>query len=229
MYYLYCKTSFITLCKKKWRESLENLSPRVAGSDLQKRGRSHPDPDRRGSWPKKNFFRRFGPQFGAKLRKGRAPWAPSLDPPQAPCKVIKDTLGFWIPRSKVDSGFQEYWIPNYLSVELGFQIFIVTVTDSWFPSVKKGFQSLWFRDCTSRSDRIPFFFQRLPFLCSSLSFCFDCVSASSSFHFFFLDARTDAIQLLLYFSPLSPRPFTRFEKISVIRLSLCLSYFSWLP
>ena len=32
----------------------------------------------------------------------------------APCKVIQDSLEFWIPDSR-------YWIPDFLPVELGFQ------------------------------------------------------------------------------------------------------------
>ena len=45
----------------------------MAGSDLQKRGGGHPEPDRRGNWSQKSFFRRFGPQFGAKIRRGGPP------------------------------------------------------------------------------------------------------------------------------------------------------------
>ena len=78
-----------------------------------------------GAGQKKIFFRRFGPQFGAKIRKGRAPWAPSLDPPQAPCKVIKDTL---------DSGFHALrWIPD--SRNIGFQIICQWNLDSRFLSL----------------------------------------------------------------------------------------------
>ena len=35
-----------------------------------------------GGGLQKNFFRPFGPQFGLKLKGGRAPRAPPLDPPQ---------------------------------------------------------------------------------------------------------------------------------------------------
>ena len=56
----------------------------MADPDLQIRGRpGHPDPEitgeRRGL--KKKFFRPFGPQFGLKIRGGRAPRAPTLDVP----------------------------------------------------------------------------------------------------------------------------------------------------
>ena len=126
-----------------------------------------------GEAGQKNFFSALRASVWSKIRRARAPWAPPLDPPQAPCKVIKDTLGFWIPRSKVDSGFQEYWIPNYLSVELGFRIFIVTVTDFWFPSgTEKRIPKPKIPGLHKQKWPDSFFSQRLPFLCSSLSFCF---------------------------------------------------------
>ena len=158
----------------------------MADSDLQLRGGGYIQTRiEGGAGLKRIFFRRFGLQFGPKIRKGRVPRGPSLDPPLAPCKVIKVTLGFWIPRSEVDSGFQVYWIPNYLSVELGFRIFIVTVTDSWFPSeAEKRIQSPWFRDCTSRNDRIPFF-PKITFLVLFFIILLFCVLASPSFLSFF--------------------------------------------
>ena len=152
---------------------------------------------------------RFGPQFDPKIRRGRALWAPSLDPPQAPCKVIKDTLGFWIPRSKVDSGFQENWIPNYLSVALGFQIFIVTVTDSRFPSVKRGFQSLWFRD-TAQAEVIGFlfFFSKDYLSCALLyHFVFLCVSFFVLSVFFWMrELMPDNYSYIFHPYPLVPSP-----------------------
>ena len=55
--------------------------PASADPDLQIRGGSgHPDPEIRGMGrSKKIFFRPFGPQFGPKIRGGRAPRAPPLD------------------------------------------------------------------------------------------------------------------------------------------------------
>ena len=72
----------------------------------------------------KNVFSALRASVWCKNKREAGPAGPPLDAPLAPCKVIKDTLGFWIPRSKVDSGFQVYWISNCLSVELGFRIFI---------------------------------------------------------------------------------------------------------
>ena len=43
-----------------------------------------------------------------------------------PCKVIQDSLGFWIPDSK-------FWIPVSSSVELGFRI---SDLGFWIPRAK---------------------------------------------------------------------------------------------
>ena len=55
----------------------------VTDPDLQIRGRPcHPDPEISGGTGLKNILLRpFGPHFGLKIREGRVPRAPSLDPP----------------------------------------------------------------------------------------------------------------------------------------------------
>ena len=54
----------------------------MANPDLQIRRGGHPDPEIGGGGRSpKNIWRPFRPQFGLKIREGRAPWAPSLDPP----------------------------------------------------------------------------------------------------------------------------------------------------
>ena len=72
---------------------------------VKRKNKTVPDPDleirggRQSSRPlgkggggdlQKTFFWPFGPQFGLKLRGGgRAPWAPSLDPPRKKCLKIQ--------------------------------------------------------------------------------------------------------------------------------------------
>ena len=60
----------------------------VADPYLQIRGRpGHPDPEIRweGRGLKEIVFRPFGPQFGLKIGRGRAPQAPPLDPSLIDC------------------------------------------------------------------------------------------------------------------------------------------------
>ena len=56
-----------------------------------------PGPQRggRGRRSPKNFFQPFGPQFGVKIRGGRAPRAPPLDPPRL-CLRVNKILKAWL-------------------------------------------------------------------------------------------------------------------------------------
>ena len=73
-------------------------NPSVADPDLQIRGGGgggHPDPEiSRGAQSPKKFFRLFGPHFDRKIRGGRAPRAPPLDPP-LPLPTVFDMLQYF--------------------------------------------------------------------------------------------------------------------------------------
>ena len=67
----------------KWHAKVELQA--VADPDLQIRwgGGSHPDPEIRGGWSPKKYFRPFRPHFGLKMREDPGPPAPPLDLPLA--------------------------------------------------------------------------------------------------------------------------------------------------
>ena len=101
MYYLYYKTSFILYVKKFERVTWNCIAPSNGFRPSEKGGGGGVIHTRIEGGPGlKNFFSALRASVWSKNKREAGPAGPSpMDAPLAPCKVIKDTLGFWIPRS----------------------------------------------------------------------------------------------------------------------------------